>query len=73
MSNKLTCCKWMSSKGDELMDVVRTDDEIARVENWAVAVEGSDEESNYPGMTYEQGVMDTLAWLRGDSDTAPDE
>ena len=53
------------------MDVVRTDDEIARVENWAV--EGSDEESNYPGMTYEQGVMDTLAWLRGDSDTAPDE
>ncbi|WP_448338808.1 hypothetical protein AB9L11_11725 [Desulfovibrio piger] len=55
------------------MDVVRTDDEIARVENWAVAVEGSDEESNYPGMTYEQGVMDTLEWLRGDSDTAPDE
>ena len=55
------------------MNVVRTDDEIARVENWAVDVEGSGKVTNYPGMTYEQGVMDTIAWLRGDSDNAPDE
>lgn len=73
LSNKHPCCKSDGNNGDESMDVVRTDDEIARVENWAVDVEGSGEVSNYPGMTYEQGVMDTIAWLRGDSDTAPDE
>lgn len=53
------------------MQVVRTEIEIDRVENWAV--EGIDEGSRYPGMSYEQGILDTLAWLRGDSDTAPDE
>lgn len=58
-------------KGDMSMKVVRTEVEIARVENWAV--EGVDEGTRYPGMGYEQGIVDTLAWLRGDSDTAPDE
>lgn len=55
------------------MNCIRTDEEIALVENWAVAAEGSEGGSNYPGMTYEQGVMDTIEWLRGDSDTAPNE
>lgn len=53
------------------MQIVRTETEIARVENWAV--EGIDEGTRYSGMGYEQGIADVLAWLRGDSDTAPDE
>lgn len=55
------------------MNCIRTDEEIARVENWAVAAESLEDGSNYPGMTYEQGVLDTLFWLRGDSEDAPDE
>lgn len=53
------------------MEIVRAENEIARVENWAV--EGIDEGTRYPGASYEQGVVDTLAWLRGNNDTAPDE
>ena len=53
------------------MQVVRTETEIARVENWAV--EGIDENTHYPGMSYEQGIVDVLAWLRGDNETAPEE
>ncbi len=53
------------------MQVVRTETEIARVENWAV--EGIDESTHYPGMSYEQGIVDVLAWLRGDNDTAQDD
>lgn len=53
------------------MDVVRTEQEIARVENWAFA--GLDEGTRYAGMTYEQGLIDMLEWLRGDTDYAPDE
>lgn len=47
------------------------EDEVARVENWAVA--SLDEGTRFPGMSYEQGIIDTLAWLRGDTDIAPDE
>lgn len=54
------------------MNCIRTDEEIGRVESWAVLAEG-DGGSNYPGMTYEQGVLDTLCWLRGDREDAPDE
>lgn len=54
------------------MNCIRTDEEIARVENWAVLAEGEGG-SNYPGMTYEQGVLDTITWLRGESESAPDE
>ncbi len=53
------------------MNVVRTEQEIARVENWAIA--GLDEGTHYAGMTYEQGLIDMLGWLRGDTDLAPDE
>ncbi len=53
------------------MNIARSDDEIARVENWAV--EGVDEGTRYPGMSYEQGIVDVLQWLSGDSDHAPDE
>ena len=53
------------------MKVVRHEEEIARVENWAM--EGIDEGSKFPGMSYEQGIVDVLEWLRGDTDHAPDE
>lgn len=53
------------------MDVIRSEDEINRVENWAV--EGIDQGSRYAGMSYEQGIVDTLNWLRGDDDHAPDD
>ena len=53
------------------MKTIRTETEIARVENWAV--EGIDEGTRYPGMSYEQGIVDILTWLRGDTDVAPDE
>ena len=53
------------------MNCIRTDEEIARVENWAV--DGIDEGTRYPGMSYEQGILDILFWLRGDSESAPDE
>lgn len=52
------------------MQIVRTDQEIARVENWAFA--GLDEGTRYAGMSYEQGLIDMLEWLRGDNDVAPD-
>ena len=53
------------------MNIARTNEEIARVENWAV--EALDEGSRYPGMSCEQGIMDMLMWLRGDSEHAPDQ
>lgn len=49
----------------------RTEEEVARVEDWAA--EGVSVGSRYPGMTYEQGVLDTIQWIRGDVDNAPDE
>lgn len=51
------------------MDAVRTDEEVARVESWAF--EGVSNGSHYPSMSYEEGVMDTIMWLRGDNDDAP--
>ena len=48
---------------------IRSEEEIANVENWAV--DGVDEGSHYPGMSYEQGIVDTLQWLRGDTEHAP--
>jgi hypothetical protein len=53
------------------VDVARTDEEIARVEDWAF--EGWDKGTRYPGQSYEQGIMDVMSWLRGDNDHAPDE
>ena len=50
----------------------RSKEELGRVRTWAeehiIA-----EESRYPGMTYEEGVRDVIAWLEGDMDEAPDE
>lgn len=53
------------------MHIVRTDDEIADLENWAI--EGFDLGSRYPGMSYEQGILDTLEWLQGITDQIYDD
>lgn len=53
------------------MDIVRAEHEVNRVANWAYM--GIDEGTRYPGMSYEQGLVDMLDWLTGDSDRAPDE
>lgn len=53
------------------MNIVRTDDEVSRVMNWAEA--GINTDSRYPDLSYEQGVFDALMWLYGSSDIAPDE
>jgi len=49
----------------------RNDEEISRVRSWAE--EGIIEGSKYPGMSYEEGVRDVIAWIQGDMDEAPDE
>lgn len=53
------------------MEIVRTEAELADLENWAAS--SLDEGTHYAGMTYEQGIMDTMEWLRGDSDHGPHE
>ncbi|MDE5879924.1 MAG: hypothetical protein K2G99_07925 [Desulfovibrio sp.] len=53
------------------MSIVRTEQEVNRVANWAY--QGIDEGTRYPGMSYEQGLVDMLGWLTGDNDHAPDE
>lgn len=56
---------------EKAMNCVRNDEEIARVEDWAA--EGIHEGGRYSGMSYEQGILDTILWIRGDSENAPDE
>lgn len=53
------------------MQIVRSEEEIARVENWAI--EGVNQGSRLSGMSYEEGILEFLMWLRGDNDHAPDE
>jgi hypothetical protein len=48
---------------------IRTDKELNDCEDWASQAE--EDGSRYPGMTYEQGVLDTLHWMRGDADVGP--
>lgn len=49
-------------------EIVRTDDEIKRVLNWAR--EGQERGSHYRGMKYEDGLLDMLDWLT-DRDADP--
>jgi hypothetical protein len=37
------------------------------------ASDGFDTGGNYPGMSYEQGIMETIMWMRGDSPDKPME
>ena len=52
------------------MECVRDEHEIARVEDWATS-SIIDDESCFPGLSYEQGVLDTILWLRGDIENPP--
>jgi hypothetical protein len=54
------------------MKVIRTDDEIERVEAWAMEGQEQVAGSRYSCMTYEDGMLEILQWLRGDIDAAPD-
>lgn len=53
------------------MEIVRTEQEIAQLEKWAMDIDT--EGSHYDMKCYEEGVLDTLAWLRGETDVAPYE
>jgi len=52
------------------MAEMRDSDEVEQQfdEANAACAEGS---NRYPGMTYDQGVRDALAWVLGESDDAP--
>lgn len=49
--------------------VVRSDDEIAEQLNRAL--DGQDGGSKFPGMSFENGVQETIDWLTGQSDDPP--
>lgn len=49
--------------------VVRTSSEIDAVRNFAW--EGRDGGTHYRGMSYEDGIEETLAWLFGETDDNP--
>jgi hypothetical protein len=54
------------------MSIERTDQEIDEQRN--AASEALDEGgSKWPGMSYEQGVQNALAWVVGDSEDLPME
>lgn len=48
-----------------------TQEEIDDCLDWCV--ESFDKNTNYPGMTYEQGVKDAILWMQGNSTTGPHE
>lgn len=52
------------------MSIIRSQEDIDRVLNWAA--EGIDGGSEFPGMSYEQGIQDMHAWLTGESNVPPD-
>ena len=50
------------------MYIERNEKEIDSLESWAGEALSS---SHYPGMTYEEGVMDTLNWILGRTKHSP--
>jgi hypothetical protein len=56
--------------GKITMKIVRSEEEIKRVEGWAE--EATDNGTRYPDRSYEDGIGDLLGWLRGDMNVAPD-
>ena len=53
----------------ERFEVELQSEEIYDLMNWAQ--EGVDQGTRYPGMSYEQGILDALMWLDGSSDHNP--
>lgn len=57
-------------KGQEVAYmIVRSTEQINNVRGWAL--DGINDGSKYPGMSYEQGIEDMVAWLTGDTDENP--
>ena len=53
------------------MIIVRAEDEINEVLNWAA--KGEDEGSKFPGASFEEGVRAAIEWITGQSDNRPDQ
>lgn len=51
------------------LKVVPSDSEIES--EYDTACEAATGETKWPGMSYEQGVQDTLRWILGEDDLAP--
>jgi hypothetical protein len=51
------------------METIRTQEEIDRLEAWAS--EGQNNGTHYSGMSYEDGIRETLDWLFGRRDASP--
>jgi hypothetical protein len=51
-------------------EIKRTANEIDEL--WSWANEGQSEGTRYSGMSYEDGIDATLAWLTGQTDERPD-
>lgn len=45
------------------MQTIRTDKEVEDLENRANETK---DDSKFSGMSYEDGIVDTISWLRGD-------
>jgi len=54
-----------------MLEIKRTDEEIIRLESWATKASFEDMKTHYPGMTYEDGVRQTLDWLFGRKEDSP--
>ena len=51
-------------------EIKRTDDDITHLELWAEKTFQTGE-THYPGMTYEDGVRQSLDWLFGRTEDSP--
>jgi hypothetical protein len=51
------------------MEIVRSEEEIDCLEVWAA--ESQNNGTRYSGMSYEDGIKETLDWLFGRRDTSP--
>lgn len=59
-----------AGKGNE-MELARTEGEVCELLNQVDEREWEGEGSRFPGMSYEQGIMEALRWVIGDTDEYP--
>jgi hypothetical protein len=53
------------------MEIVRTDEEIEKLEAWALEGIYGPGGSHYSGQSYEEGIIVALDWLSGRRDESP--
>jgi hypothetical protein len=53
------------------MEIVRTDEEIEKLEAWASEGIYGPGGSHYSGQSYEEGIIAALDWLSGRRDESP--